>query len=243
MKSVLPLMLAAITAIVYCTGCASAEIGESKDVNPETVYQQYTVYVDQNEQTAVGTAVFRFAGEDGTTLVLSSPSSVSFDGARLKVDSSEFEGAFYRHNIPAGSFEGLHQFVFTSFTGAEYRNEFQAAVPKLKAPFSASKREPLLIYLDGLADGEYTAEVAASGTDSSFTVSSAISHKAHYLEIPAEQLQRQKTNRLTLNVSVTRRIPLQQATREGGSFAIEYTLKPVEISLDESLPVTMAAKR
>jgi len=88
------------TAILALSSCKSNEIGNSKDVNPDAIYQEYQVWAAEGDKEAAFTALFRFGGDAGTTLVLNGNSHVNFDGKLLKADSSYTMGAYYRAHLP-----------------------------------------------------------------------------------------------------------------------------------------------
>ncbi|MEP6677542.1 MAG: hypothetical protein ABJA78_20440, partial [Ferruginibacter sp.] len=89
--------------IISAASCSSDEIGNSKDVSPDTIYQQYSITYNESESSADIFVQFRFGGSKGTTLVLNEPSSIQFDGTMIKVDSGGYKGAWtvrvwYRNN-------------------------------------------------------------------------------------------------------------------------------------------------
>jgi hypothetical protein len=57
--------------VIILVSCASNEIGESKDVNQDKIYQDFSIQYDEETEKATIQSQFRFAGQDGTTLVLS----------------------------------------------------------------------------------------------------------------------------------------------------------------------------
>lgn len=95
-------------AILLLAGCQSNEIGNSKDVNPEAIYRTYSVQAIEGGSHVSFGAVFRFGGENGTTLVLNEKSHVSFDGKILAVDSSKGSGALYLVQLPMADAAGEH---------------------------------------------------------------------------------------------------------------------------------------
>src|SRR6476619_4217935 len=109
------LLFAAICFAI--AGCSSNEIGDSKDVSQDKIYQAYTISYAEGNSNAEIFCQFRFAGKNGTTLVLNEPSQVQFDGIKIKVDSSDAGGAYYRVYKPAASFFGKHQFNFITTAG------------------------------------------------------------------------------------------------------------------------------
>lgn len=82
-----------ISACIF-SACSSNEIGESKDVAQDKIYQSYSVSYSDGNTNAEIFCQFRFAGSNGTTLVLNSPSQLQFDGEKINVDSSAGSGAF-----------------------------------------------------------------------------------------------------------------------------------------------------
>ncbi len=231
------LFLASFVFIFLVTSCGSSEIGESKDVNQATIYQDYKIVYEQGEdddQVEIWSQ-FRFAGDDGTTLVLTKPSSITFDGQNIKVDSNEFSGAFYRLQVPVNSFFGKHRFVFTDIDKNKFVNEFYFDSLSLAAlPVTASKTQPLNIQFETTPlTGDDYIELAAINTDSSFSIKHLASEVGNIISIPVSELQRQKGKKLKLEVMVCRKIPLQQSTKEGGQLVIYYSLKPVETMLTE----------
>lgn len=230
------LLPAFLGLMILVTSCSSSEIGESKDVNPETIYQDYTVTYDEadNDPQVKIWSQFRFAGSNGTTLVLTKPSSIAFDGQNIKVDSSEYTGAYYSIHLPARSFVGKHRFVFTDINQTRLENEFSLDELKLNFPASISKQDSLNISFDaGLLAADDYIEIFTAGTDSTFTITHAASENGNMLTIPASELKRQKGNKLSLVASVMKKIALTQATKEGGQIVIYHSLRPVTISLSE----------
>lgn len=62
----------------------------------DKIYQSYHININYNEsdKKLTATAVFRFAGCNGTTLVMNKPGNVELGEEELKVDSSNFRGTF-----------------------------------------------------------------------------------------------------------------------------------------------------
>ncbi len=225
-----------ILLIAALGACSSNEIGNSKDVTQETIYQQYRVSYNEGDEKAEIYAQFRFAGRNGTTLVLNPPSSLRFDGKVIKADSAEHSGAFYKLQQPVTGFYGSHHFVFTDINNKQFDNEFTFdRINLLNIPAQGSTNSALQLSLDpdGLKPGDQI-EIDASGTDSSFSVSHTVNTANAdpvVVVIPLKEMQRQKGNSVILNISLNREQALQQNTKEGGQFRFEYRLKPVKVEL------------
>ncbi|MBS1656251.1 MAG: hypothetical protein JSU05_15470, partial [Bacteroidetes bacterium] len=63
-------------AICLQPSCASNEIGNAKDVNPDAIFFDYKIWGDESKDIATCMLQYRFAGPNGTTLVLEDPSKV-----------------------------------------------------------------------------------------------------------------------------------------------------------------------
>lgn len=223
-----------LVAAAVFTACSSNEIGESRDVAQDKIYQSHSISYTEGNPTAETFSQFRFAGLNGTTLVLSSPSQLQLDGEKINVDSSDYGGAFYKTTQPAARFYGKHNFTFTTTDNKAYNNSFSFDAFKLvNVPVSASKRQGLLLPFETPAlKGDDYISVRTVNSDSSFDISHNYAD-GNAVKIPAEYLKKQTGRELTLEASITRKIPLQQATSEGGTLQIHYVLKPVKIALTD----------
>jgi hypothetical protein len=78
MNNTKPGLILLIAAFIF-SACSSNEIGESKDVAQDKIYQSYSISYSEGNTNAEVFCQFRFAGSNGTTLVLNSPSQLQFD--------------------------------------------------------------------------------------------------------------------------------------------------------------------
>ena len=226
-------LFALSTILLLFAACSSNEIGDSKDVAQDKIYQSYSITYTEGNTNAAIYCQFRFAGKNGTTLVLNNPSRVQFDGEQLHVDSSAGAGAYYQTYKPLNDFLGKHTIVFTSTDNKKMENDFLFENFKLvNLPDAVSKKQSFNVYFETAAlQGDDYIEVVTSNTDSSFSITHNTTDKGNFIIIPAKELQRQKGNELTLEATLYRNIPLQQNTAESGSMSMRYALKPVKIKL------------
>lgn len=221
------------SVILMIQSCASSEIGESKDVNQAKIYQDFSVDYVAGKQYADVSCTFRFAGDKGTTLVLSSPSSVSFDGHTLSVDSTTFSGAFYSYSAEQQTFPGAHEFIFTDYAGKAYKNKYTYYPLAIKAyPAKAPKDQPIKVYFETakLGPDDYV-ELGTLGSDSSFSITYEAADTGNVLVIPVNELKRQKKSSLRLMPRMYRRQPLSSVTDEGGVVVTSTSLDPIQIEL------------
>ena len=221
------------SSLLIIGGCSSSEIGESKDVNQETIYQTYKVSHTEGNELVELTAQFRFAGDKGTTLVLSKPGSISLDNKIIAVDSSEFDGAFYKTYFNINNGYGKHHLIFKDINGKKFNNEFNFDAFKLvDVPATAYKNQPLQIKFETVAfsENDYI-EAQSINTDSSFSTVHLAGDANYFISIPAKELQRQKGGSISLVITLYKRVALKKLTKEGGEILIEQTLKPIKIQL------------
>ena len=227
--------LVLIFSVLAVSACTSNEIGESKDVAQDKIFQQYSVKYTEGDENVTVTGQFRFAGGNGTTLVLTKPSQLAFDDEVIKVDSSGASGAYYQAKKAASGFNGKHHFDFTDINNKKFDNDFDFQKFQLaNAPMEASKKSNLNIEFSPktLNDGDYV-EIKSANTDSSFSVRLDGKNDAGAIQIPAKELMRQKKGEVKLEVTLYRNVNLQQDTAEGGSMEIRYTLKPITVKLND----------
>lgn len=222
-----------IASVITMAACTSNEIGDSKDVAQDKIYQDYSINYTEGDTNAEIYCQFRFAGKNGTTLVLNAPSQVQVDGEKVPVDSSTASGAFYRVYKPGAGIFTTHQIVYTNTDNKKMENNLSFSNFKLTdLPATVSKKQDLKLAFETPAlQSEDYIEVEASNTDSSFSITHVAADKGNFIIIPAKELKRQKVKEFTLEATLYRKIPLQQGTSEGGQISTRFTLKPVKVKL------------
>ena len=163
-------------------------------------------------------AQFRFAGDEGTTLVLNSPSRIEFDGTAIRVDSNDYSSAFYRLNLRAKNFFTRHHFVFTNVNNKIFDNAFSfASFQLINVPATTATSHPLNIQFETTPlQGDDYVEVNSINTDSSFTVKHIASVSGNSITIPLNELQRQKGNELSLAATVYRKYTCSDKQKKVG---------------------------
>ena len=213
------------------SSCSSTEIGNSKDVAQERIYQQYEVRYNADKTEFTAYAQLRFAGSKGTTLVLNEASSIRFDGNLIKVDSSDFSGAYYQFYQPIAKIWGAHQFEFTDYHKKVFSNSFTIEPFELDTfPNEIDSNQPLNIpFRAGIFGVEDEIDVSTIDSDSSFSFSFKPIANNPIITITAEQLKKQQWKPFNLLISLRKVLPLKETTAEGGTLLIRYTLKPLSI--------------
>lgn len=212
--------------LILAGACTSNEIGSSKDVNPESIYFDYRVWGDEESTDITVKLQYRFAGPNGTTLLLENPSKVELDGVVIKADSSKMNGAYYEVSKPVKSFTGRHTIVFTDINGKQYNEEFSFQPISFKAKMPAIiKRGDLVFDIDGLAPLDYL-NVRLSDT-AAFTegISRVDTVKNGRIFITKKDMKNLVNGPIQFEIAKEDEKRVKNGTREGGRLSVSYELK------------------
>lgn len=218
---------------IALASCASNEIANSADVKQSGIHQRYTIsYTEENNQTHVK-AMYRFGGENGTTLVLSPPSTVTFNGENMTRYESEFVGAYYNAAFSKPLPNGAKcTFVFTDTDGKTYTNSIMFNPLLLgQIPKEVKKGLPLEIPMvtNPLKFGDkITVHLSDSTNSNSFVLENVNLEKR--LIIPATILN-ELSGTVSLEISRSNNSLLTEKTDEGGTISFEYILKKREFEI------------
>ncbi|TAH04495.1 MAG: hypothetical protein EAZ16_05050 [Sphingobacteriales bacterium] len=229
MKYNLPLALA---LLFFLTACASNEIGHSKDVNPATIYTQYSITRNKGEDSIRCRAQYRFAGQNGTTLVLSQPAMVSLDEQQLTADSSEFEGAYYQQQFAAPSLKGTHYWFYKDINGKTFKEPFHLQLPICNTSFTDSiqPNNYTLSYQQLHTSVEITVQLSDSvGNDYSFT--RKLSPQNNQLQIEPAFFDSLASGPVIISTYINQIWPLQNCPAEGGTFSLYYFIQDWQLQL------------
>lgn len=218
----------AIVSVLLLTisSCTSNEIGNSKDVNPETIWFDYRIWGQEGTDEVTVKLQYRFAGETGTTLVLTEPSKVELDGRAVPVDSSKYAGAYYEMQEPVDSFKGKHTIVFTDVNKKQYKEEFHFHPMALRTKIPASlTRSDLVFELDGLEPVDYVRVLLSDTSSKSEGINRVDTVKNGRLHLSKSQLGSLVNGPITLELIRESEKPVKSSTAEGGKIAVSYGLR------------------
>src|SRR6476620_1924734 len=74
-------------AVLLLSACASTDSSNSDNVKQTEVWQNYWVEYDDASNALTSGCTFRFGGSTGTTLLLTKPANVTFDGQEMTSSS------------------------------------------------------------------------------------------------------------------------------------------------------------
>lgn len=215
-----------LPVLLFSVSCNSNEIGNSKDVNPEAVYFDYRVWGDEESGDITVRLQYRFAGPNGTTLVLQDPSKAELDGTVIPADSSKMNGAYYEVIKPVKDFTGRHTIVFTDLNGKQYKEEFSFKPISLKANLPATiTRGDLVVELSGLAPKDYVRVTMTDTAAFSEGIARIDTIMNGRLAITKEDLATLASGPVYFEIFKEDEKRIKNGTMEGGRLSLSYGIR------------------
>lgn len=219
-----------LCSVFYCA-CQS-EIGNSEDVTTSSIYMHYTISYTEGDDSANCYLQYLFSGPKGTTLVLNSPSKVELDGTEINVDSTYLAGAFYSKNfIPVAGKEHFIKFTDIDEKAHEESFSFQPVACITKVADTINAKNNIVLELSGVNKGDILHLGIVDTTFDKNKIEKDITLTNNKIEITAKELNQMTNGPLVFQMYKTIEMPLKNGTKEGGSFMITYSLKPIETEL------------
>lgn len=220
------LFFSIISLSFFFSSCSSNEIGNSKDVNPATIYFDYQITGEEGNEDITVMLQYRFGGENGTTLVLEEPSKVELDGQVIKTDSSKMTGAFYEIIKPVKDFIGKHTIVFTDINKKQYKEEFSFQPITLRTTIPAIiERGDLVFELDGLNAEDHVRVLLNDTAFASPGINRVDTVKNGRIIISKADLETVVNGPVHLELYKEDEKPVKDGTTEGGRLFVSYGLK------------------
>lgn len=239
-KLFLALMLG---AALFLSACASSDTAESSTVKQSEIYQNYLVEYD--EGLIQVTATFRFGGATGTTLSLTPPSRVTYNGLPLTPSKVMFAGTGYR--FTGDLYQPTVAFEFTDTAGKTYNNSIGLNALEFKtAPAGAAKSAKLLLPVSRIVresgvkvelkirDGagkEYTSEVKSERGVVGFRNSVYFDESQLAIAVEPDFLKDIPAGPVKISLQEEVQQKPAQATHLGGLLTMRYHAKPISLTL------------
>lgn len=228
-KTAFILILASLPLIFW--QCASNETANSDAVKQTEIYQSYSVIYNAGEKELEATAGFRFGGANGTTLLISQPGKVVFNGESMPSANNIFMGTYYKINRQESA-ESVYTFVYTDCDQNEFTNKVSltatriAACPEtinLQAAFTVEWDAPLgegeKMYVN-IGDNKHNSASAFTGVVGATSV-----------EVPAEVLKGLSPGSGEVWLSREKSSSLKEATHLGGVMNSKYITESAAVML------------
>ena len=204
------------------------ETGNSKSVNPESIYFDYKVWGDEESNEVIVKLQYRYSDAEGITIMPEHTGKVEFDGVVLEADSSRMNGFYYEAMFPLENFSGKHNIVFTDLNNKQYKEEFDFPIISLKTelPRVISRKE-LVFDIAGLDSGEM---VRLLLTDTSFYsrgIDKTDTIRNSRITITQMDLKNLKNSPVYMEIYKDEERPLKETTKAGGRLSLSFGLKRV----------------
>lgn len=230
---------------VLLAGCASNDTAESSAVKQNEIHQAYFVNWDGDLQRYSASATYRFGGASGTTLHLTAPSEVRFNGEKMNEEKMLFGGATY--GFESKNYKENSVFEFTDTDRKKYVNSFTFAPlefrdnPKLVSP---NANLEVALNRDILAGEEIQLLVTDTAGDYSVQVASSPKQNAEvYYDAGSKKLivtpaffrtMADVPLHIHLQSSFSDRT-LKQATDKGGAISFTYLSREIVVERRENV--------
>lgn len=231
-------------ALVLLGACASNETADSSSVKQSEIYQDYSINWDADAQEWLAYATFRFGGENGTTLRLSKPSTVTINGTAMNEGELLFGGAMYR--MSGKEWPNTAAFRFIDCDGRAYANNLSFnAIDFARTEVDASKNEVLGIPLtrEVLATDEIFLYVADTSLQNDLKIKLLTDDSTALVKYDAaEQLlliepaffDKMADVELSLWMKFNKTEDLTAATALGGQISMSYTSHTLKFKRGEA---------
>jgi hypothetical protein len=226
-------ILTAFTAILLFAACTDTEIGNSKDISPDAIAQDFSVtYNEGNKDLNIKTK-FRVSGITGTTLVLNSPSRVVLNNNNGTLDSNKFDGAYYKWQLPLNSANGTHTISFTNSNGKTLNNMFNFNGFALESaiPETVNQNQNLVLPFKGIANNEKLLVILTDTSTSKAAEYLDVLVNNNKLTISSSDLQKLKKGYVSIEIMYKKTESLKELTNEEGKLTYNYTLNKRSFNL------------
>lgn len=225
--------------ILFFTGgaCPSNDTTQSNKVAQTEIYQSYSI--SQSGQNYDVTAYFRIGGKTGTTLALSPPSTITFNGQPMKEHLNTTSGTYYTATIPNTASEGT--FAFTDRNSRVFTNKIDLARASL-APtkVAANGITPVSLAINGKIPE--TANFNLDLNNQMVIVSSGSGDGAEaYFDKAANAIiilpaawDRVVNGNVAIDLKIHNSISTQQGTQLGGDMTFSYDSPSVNATLSKT---------
>lgn len=228
MKNVFGLTL--LIAVIF-TACQSNETGSSKDVAQDQIYRKYEVSIDEASATASASAVFRFAGDNGTTLTLSSPAKITANGVELIQGTLLFGGAYYLNQGPLGCPANKVELEYADKDGNILTELFEAGSATFQQQqdtFQLGKTVSLPFSFSG-GDPVDNFEILIRDNENRSLSFYAESNTDKFFQIPGTATDTLAKGELELQIISHKRKNLDNHSTLGGTADFSCNYKPVKV--------------
>ncbi len=235
MRTVLKTALFLLGVALFMGGaCPSNDTTLSNKVAQSEIYQSYSIKQDGGNYEV--TAYFRVGGKTGTTLALTPPSNITFNGQVMREHKNTTSGTYYSASILNGVTEGV--FAFTDGNKKTYTNKVNLArVALVPATLRSNGTAPLALTLSNEPPPSTNVNLALNGQTVFVDSAPGELTKAYYdraknsIVILPAAWKEAASGSIPVALDVSQTTQVEQGTSLGGEINFQYQSPQLTVSL------------
>lgn len=223
--------LFAIACMAMLCSCASTDSSTSNNVNQDEIWQSYWVEYIESSETITAGCTFRFGGSTGTTLQLTEPSKVLFEGNEMDFTNSVLikgiiGGTHYNYE-GKGALNTKYTFEYTNNNGKLFTNSISTSAIEIEAvPEELSVTADNIITLKKPLGASESLSVKVSNETGNFKTFDEYKSGQNQLTIPGSELNELGNGPVTITFTKRKEVDaLQQANHLGGGISFTFESK------------------
>lgn len=239
------ILFSAFCLFICACNQGSVDTVESNKVMSSQVYQVYDIEANKSETKIVAT--FRVGGSTGTTLALTEPGKILYNGTPLdKSEPSNLIGTNYRmkgtdYRRATKNYQPKHEFIFTDNDGKTYTNAVSLTPIEISANggLSLQASQPSTIPLSRTVGSD---EYITIGINSIIDDQIPTADGSVYLNparnaivvTPKYWQSKQLKAQAEVTVKVKKSVTLSQGSNLGGSISATFAASPVFVAISNA---------
>jgi hypothetical protein len=231
-----------ISMMIFFSNCTSNDTANSDTVDQSEIYQTYHITYDSGEKELTAKASFRFGGETGTSLLLSAPANVMFDGNEMTIRQNVFTGTYYELNLQT-IFKMDYTFSYTDCKKTIYTNSAKVfPVEILTFPEEAEKNEGFSVGWE--IPLQIDESISLTVEDKKNTLVSFVTEApgAKSITITPAKLKNLEPGEVSIFLKRESDKSLKMATHLGGKIYVSYISKKIGLILKDTAPASFNPK-
>ena len=223
---------------ILSAGC-NFDVADSTDVNPDQLYQSYTISYSETSKSLCGRAQFTISNAAGKSVDLQKPASITFDGSPMAKEA--FLGISY-HACTSATADGNHSFTFRTNDGLVYTNSVNMISMAVRnVPNTVSRTGFSVAFVGNEVDNTDSIEVSASGAAgrdapagwTSYSNTVRVTANGDTLRVPPTVFQMIQNGTVRIAFKRVRKPRIQQSASAGGDITIEYDSPSYSVQLTD----------
>ncbi|UPT67992.1 MAG: hypothetical protein M0D57_04845 [Sphingobacteriales bacterium JAD_PAG50586_3] len=221
--------------VLLLTGCTSTDTSNSDNVKQTEVWQNYWVEYNEAGDELTAGCTFRFGGSTGTTLALTNPANVTFEGNALTASTGVLikgviGGTHYGYD--GKGYKPEYTFKYINNDSKAFINSIgitKFEVDSVPEVLDAQKTNIFVFKTLAEADGEHF-EVEIRNDKNDYVVNAPVI-KGNRVEVSGDIMPELGNGMATVLFRKQKNTGLKQAGHLGGAISMTYTSKAYRVKI------------